>query len=165
MGAVYLAVDETLGREVAIKVMHDDLAKDPASVARFRREALAVARLSHPGVVLVYDLVEEPGRVAIVMERLRGASLRQRLTDQGALSAPEAVAITRSILDALGAAHAVSILHRDLKPANVFVTSQGEVKLLDFGVARLVDATRLTETGELLGTVRYMAPGLLRGGG
>jgi serine/threonine-protein kinase len=163
MGAVYVAVDETLQREVAIKVMHDDLAKDPASVARFRREALAVARLSHPGVVLVYDLVEEPGRVAIVMERLQGASLRQRLAAEGALSAPEAVAVTRSILEALAAAHAVGILHRDLKPANVFVTSQGAVKLLDFGVARLVDATRLTETGELLGTVRYMAPELLRG--
>ncbi|MBL8613484.1 MAG: serine/threonine protein kinase [Myxococcales bacterium] len=163
MGAVYLAVDETLGREVAVKVMHDDLARDAASVQRFRREALAVARLSHPGVVLVYDLVEEPGRVAIVMERLRGESLRQRLTDDGPFAPGEVVAIVRAVLEALAAAHAVSILHRDLKPANVFLTSQGEVKLLDFGVARLADATRLTETGELLGTVRYMAPELLRG--
>ena len=163
MGAVYVGFDPSLNRQVALKVMHEDLTKDPVAVERFRREALALAKLSHPGVVQVYDLVESEGHLVLVMEHLAGQSLRQRM-GAGRMDASEAVNLARELLAALDAAHGVGVLHRDLKPANVFVTSRGEAKLLDFGVARLADATRLTETGELLGTVRYMAPELLRGG-
>ena len=162
MGAVYLALDPSLGREVALKVMHEDLTRDAVAVQRFRREALALAKPAHPGVVRIFDLVEVDGQLVLVMEHLAGESLRQRM-GAGRLPVAEAVALARDLLAALEAAHGLGVLHRDLKPGNVFVTARGEAKLLDFGVARLTDATRLTETGELLGTVRYMAPELLRG--
>ncbi len=171
MGEVYRARDLRLQRVVALKVLPDQLAGDPAALARFEREAQALAALSHPHVVAVHDFGQAGGRAFAVMELLQGLSLRQRLK-HGPLPWPRAVEIAVQIGDGLAAAHGRGIVHRDLKPENVFITPEGTVKVLDFGLARTVAATSsgddtvtsaLTEPGIVMGTVAYMAPEQLRG--
>jgi len=137
MGEVYRARDTKLDREVAIKVLPAQLAADADALARFEREAKAVAALSHPNILAIYDFGRDPstGELYAVMELLEGTTLRERLAD-GPLSTKKVVQIGSEIAHGLSAAHARGIVHRDLKPENIFLTSDGRVKILDFGLAR-----------------------------
>jgi TolB-like protein/Flp pilus assembly protein TadD len=170
MGEVYRAHDPRLGRDVAIKVLPSQRGGDADAVARLTREARAVAALSHPGILTIHDIGQESGRVYFVTELLDGETLRQRLA-RGPLPWREAVPIARAVADAIAAAHAAGIVHRDLKPENVFVTARGVVKVLDFGVAKVVDSdtdvthisAALTAPGLAVGTLAYMAPEQLEG--
>jgi eukaryotic-like serine/threonine-protein kinase len=171
MGEVYRARDPRLHRDVAIKVLSPDVTADPDRMARFRREAKMLAALSHPNIAAIHDLAETDRLTAIVMELVDGPSLAERLR-RGPLPAAEAIAIARQIAEALDAAHERGIIHRDLKPANVILAPGGVVKLVDFGLAKTVDAPGagdLTVTaletvhGAVLGTVPYMSPEQARG--
>jgi dipeptidyl aminopeptidase/acylaminoacyl peptidase len=172
MGEVYRARDTRLGREVAIKVLPEKLASDPAALARFEREAQAVAALSHPNVLGLFDLAREGSTVYAVTELLAGQTLRNRLAD-GPLPQRKALEYGREIVQGLAAAHEKGIVHRDLKPENLFLTSEGRVKILDFGLAKVEafgrDVTQAptegvaTEPGTVLGTVGYMSPEQVRG--
>ena len=163
MGEVYRAWDERLGREVAVKILAAHLGNEPESLARFRREARAVAALSHPNVVAVFDVGSEGDTQYVVTELLEGETLRARLK-RGPMSAEDAAKICAGIADGLAAAHERGIVHRDLKPENVFLTSSGGVKLVDFGLAitRTKSDEALTAPGVLLGTAGYMSPEQLR---
>jgi eukaryotic-like serine/threonine-protein kinase len=159
MATVYLAIDQRLDREVAIKVMHADLATDEDFLRRFIREARSAARLSHPGVVAVYDQGEDAGSWFLVMEYVPGHTLRDLLAERGRLTPREALALLDPVLDALGAAHWNGIIHRDMKPENVLLADDGRVKVADFGLARAVTtATSNQDSKVLLGTVAYLAP-------
>jgi Tol biopolymer transport system component len=178
MGEVYRARDTRLGREVAIKILPDALAADPDALARFEREARAVAALSHPNILAIHDFGVEAGRAYSVTELLEGRTLRERLAD-GALPARKAVECAAQIARGLAAAHDRGILHRDLKPENLFVTDDGRVKILDFGLAKVGEAGPIggeassvthsptrhlaTRPGVVLGTIGYMSPEQVRG--
>ena len=164
MATVYLAVDRRLDRDVALKVMHPHLAEGGSGadfVARFRREARAAARLTHPGLVAVYDQGVDGETSYLTMEYVDGSNLRRRLAEQGALTVSEALRITESVLDALAAAHRGDLVHRDIKPENVLLATDGRIKLADFGLARAVTEVTSTTTGTVLGTVAYLAPELV----
>src|SRR5579859_5463680 len=159
MGEVYQAVDLVLGRSVAVKILPGRLAdQDPTSVRRFEREARAAAALNHPAVVAVYDTGADETARFIVMELISGRSLEAILRDEGPLDAERVAGIGASVADALAAAHAAGIVHRDIKPANLMIASDGSVKVLDFGVARAMDTTTLTQNASVLGTAAYMSP-------
>ncbi len=158
MGSVYLAVDERLDRDVALKVVREDLARDPTCVERFRKEARSAARLSHPHVVAVHDQGQDDDVVFLTMEFVDGFTLRDRL-DAGPLSVREALDVADDLLSALSAAHRCGLIHRDVKPENVLIGPDGVVKVADFGLARAVSAqTMTTGLGGVLGTVAYLAP-------
>jgi beta-lactam-binding protein with PASTA domain/serine/threonine protein kinase len=158
MATVYVAMDTRLDREIALKVMRPHLADDDAFVSRFRREARSAARLSHPNVVAVFDQGEDAGQVFLAMEYVPGHTLRQVLTDEGALTPRAALDILDSMLQALAAAHRAGIVHRDVKPENVILREDGVVKVADFGLARAVTSQSNTSTGMILGTVAYLSP-------
>lgn len=160
MATVYLAVDQRLDRDVALKVMHADLAQDQEFLRRFVREARSAARLSHPGVVAVYDQGQDDGSWFLVMEYVAGHTLRDLLNERGRLTPREALALLDPVLDALAAAHWNGIIHRDIKPENVLLADDGRVKVADFGLARAVTTTTTThqDSKVLLGTVAYLAP-------
>ena len=159
MGSVYAATDERLDRQVALKVMRSDLARDASFVERFRREARSAARLSHPNVVGVYDQGQDEDLVFLAMEYVDGQTLRSLLAQQGALAPRDALRLSRQVLAALGAAHQAGLVHRDVKPENVLLDARGEVKVADFGLARAVTAVTTTTVGAtVLGTVSYLAP-------
>ena len=162
MGAVYRAFDPSLQRTVAIKVM---LGQNPEFLARFEREARAVAKLSHPNVVQVYDFGrDEQNNPYFVMELLPGRSLDSLLKEKGPLPALKVVDVLRQAAEGLQAAHAVGIVHRDIKPHNLMLDDQGNVKLVDFGIARDMASTEeLTSTQATPGTLHYMAPEVLSG--
>jgi len=175
MGEVYRARDAKLNRDVAIKVLPELLAKDPAALARFEREAHAVAALSHPNILAIFDFGTQGGSTYAVTELLEGSTLRMRLAD-GALPVRKAVDFGVHIVRGIAAAHERGIVHRDLKPENIFITNDGVVKILDFGLAKAAGrdetqgsegagATRIAETtpGTVLGTVGYMSPEQVRG--
>ncbi|MDM7853593.1 Stk1 family PASTA domain-containing Ser/Thr kinase [Cellulomonas alba] len=164
MATVYLAVDRRLDREVALKVMHPHLAEGTSGadfVARFRREARTAARLTHPGLVGVYDQGVDGDTSYLTMEYVDGVTLRRRLGERGALSVGEALRIADAVLDALAAAHRGGLVHRDIKPENVLLANDDRVKLADFGLARAVTEVTATTTGTVLGTVAYLAPELV----
>ncbi len=163
MATVHRATDLRLDRTVAVKVMHDGLAHDDDFVRRFQREARAAARLSHPGVVSVFDTGDDDGTLYLVMELVEGRTLRQLLREEAPLPPARAVRLVESVLEALAVAHAAGIVHRDIKPENVLVTGDGRVKVADFGLSRAVSAdTQHTATGEILiGTVSYLSPELV----
>lgn len=164
MATVYRARDRRLDRVVALKLMHPHLADSPNFVARFRREARAAARLSNPGVVAVYDQGSLDGIAYLVMELVEGPNLRD-LIAAGPLSVREALGLTAQILRPLGAAHRAGLVHRDVKPENVLLPSDGSVaKVADFGLARAVTEATQTTTGNVLGTVAYLAPELITAG-
>jgi serine/threonine protein kinase len=158
MGSVYRAVDENLGRQVAVKVLRRELADEPAFLERFRREARAAAALSHPGVAGVYDYGELGGSAFIVMELVEGETLADRIAARGRLPWPEAFAIGEQVARGLAAAHAQRMVHRDVKPANVLVGPGGRAKVTDFGIAKGDAAAPLTRTGMVLGSASYVAP-------
>lgn len=167
MATVYLAFDNKLERNVALKVMHQHLADRALEgdfVARFRREAKAAARLTHPGMVRVYDQGVDGPLSYLTMEYVPGENLRQRLVAEGTFSLEQALSITESVLDALAAAHREGLVHRDVKPENVLLDDEGRPKLADFGLARAVTEVTSTSSGMLLGTVAYLAPELVSSG-
>jgi eukaryotic-like serine/threonine-protein kinase len=158
MSTVYRALDETLQRQVAIKLMNREVATDSDQLERFRREARAVAQLSHPHIVGVIDAGEDNGRPYIVFEHVDGETLKERIRRLGRLPITEAVAYAIEIARALGAAHARHIVHRDVKPQNVLIDEEGRAKVTDFGIARTLDEDGLTADGRVLGTTDYVAP-------
>jgi eukaryotic-like serine/threonine-protein kinase len=158
MGTVWRARDEVLGRSVAVKVLHHRLAREPNVLERFRLEAVAAARLSHPNVVRVFDTGVDDGVAFIVMELFEGQTLEDRI-EAGPLEPREATTLLRGVLQGLAHAHREGVIHRDVKPANVLIDRSGLVKVTDFGIAKAAFATSdLTTTGDLLGTARYLAP-------
>ena len=174
MGEVYRARDTRLGRDVAIKVLPERLAEDAAALSRFEREAKILAALSHPNLLAIHDFGVEGSVTFAVTELLEGETLRSRLAEK-TLPSREAVEIAAAIAEGLAAAHSRGVVHRDLKPENVFITSEGTVKILDFGLARKEEVvrsgeeshsptlTRQTEPGTVMGTAGYMAPEQLSG--
>src|SRR6266545_6805968 len=170
MGEVYRAQDPRLNREVAIKVLPERLANDPKALARFESEAKAVAALSHPNILAIHDFGKDQDVTYAVTELLEGETLRSHLR-RAALPWRKAVEVGIAIADGLAAAHSKGIVHRDLKPENLFLTSDGRVKILDFGLARWIapstsdpaDAPTLTQENTILGTVGYMSPEQVRG--
>ncbi len=158
MSTVYRALDETLQRQVAIKLMNREIASDSDQLERFRREARAVAQLSHPHIVGVIDTGEDEGRPYIVFEYVEGETLKDRIRRLGRLPINEAVAYAIEIARALGAAHARHIVHRDVKPQNVLIDEEGSAKVTDFGIARTLDEEGLTADGRVLGTTDYVSP-------
>ena len=159
MADVYIAEDTRLARQVAIKVLRSDLARDPSFVARFRKEALAAAGLNHPGIVAVYDSGEEPAPY-IVMELISGHTLRELIHKGERVPLKRALEIGEGILAALEYSHHSGIVHRDIKPANIMITDHGDVKVMDFGIARaLADlGATLTSTWNVVGTAQYLSP-------
>ena len=155
MGAVYRAVDEMLDRPVALKILEADL--DDSS-GRLRAEAAALARLNHAGIATLYELLEDDGRLVMVMELVRGQTLHQIVEHIGVLSAQRAAELCMQALEALSHAHSAGVVHRDLKPGNLMLTETGTIKILDFGIARLEGAVHLTRVGSMMGTPAYMAP-------
>jgi eukaryotic-like serine/threonine-protein kinase len=172
MGIVYRARDTQLGRDAALKFLPEEFLQDPQKLERFRREAWAASTLNHPNICTIYEIGEHEGRIFIAMEMVEGKTLGEKLKG-GPLAIEEVMANSRQIAEALEEAHEHSIVHRDLKPANVMVTAKGRVKVLDFGLAKLLRAVEpdapteeslfLTQAGAVLGTVPYMAPEQLRG--
>jgi eukaryotic-like serine/threonine-protein kinase len=165
MASVYLALDVRLDRTVAVKVMHRSLADDPSFVRRFIGEAKTVASLSHPNVVQVFDQGTDGDVVYLSMEYVPGKTLRDVLRERGRLPAREALELMIPVLAALGAAHQAQMVHRDVKPENVLLTADGRVKVVDFGLARAIEATNQTRTGVMIGTIGYMSPEQVTTGG
>ena len=168
MAAVWAARDDVLARPVAVKILHDHLAGDATFLERFRREALAAARLSHPNIVAIYDSGSEPDdgreRHFIVMEHCGGGTLAGVMAAEGPLPPARVVSIGAVVCDALAYAHENGIVHRDIKPANVLITEDGAIKVADFGIAKAAEATGdVTTTGSILGTVSYLSPEQARG--
>jgi len=163
MARVWRATDTVLGREVAVKVLHEHLRDDERFTARFRHEALSVARVSHPNIVAVYDTVNDDEVDAIVLELVDGITLRQHLDENGALAPDDVVEMGIDLARALLAAHRAGIVHRDIKPANVMIGFDGSVKITDFGIARADADTELTLEGSVMGTASYLAPEQLEG--
>jgi predicted Ser/Thr protein kinase/membrane protein YdbS with pleckstrin-like domain len=162
MAAVYCARDLRLNREVAVKVLRDELTRDPDFLGRFEREAQVVASLSHPNIVPVYDVGEEQGSRFIVMEYVRGRTLKEAIEAGGPFSADRAVEIMLCVLDALTHAHERGLIHRDVKPQNILIAPSGDARLADFGIAHLVDSSS-TRTAAILGSAHYLSPEQARG--
>jgi eukaryotic-like serine/threonine-protein kinase len=157
MGTVYKAVDETLDREVAIKVLNPDLT-DEAVLKRFRGEAVTLARLNHPGIATIYELHHHGDDLLMVMEFVRGETLHDLSDRLGPLNPPQGAHLCMQVLDALAHAHRGGVVHRDLKPANVMITDGGSIKVMDFGIARVLGSEHFTHGGYMMGTPAYMAP-------
>lgn len=163
MADVYLAIDTVLNREVAIKFLRGELSADPVALLRFQREANAASALVHPNIIEIYDVGEYNGRQYIVMEYVRGKSLKQLIALRGALDVKEASAIMEQLTSAVAEAHKQHIIHRDIKPQNVLVKDDGTVKITDFGIALAQDSIQLTQTDSVMGSVHYLAPEVARG--
>jgi len=173
MGEVYRARDTRLDREVAVKVLPEAFAADAERLARFETEAKAVAALTHPNILSIHDYGNQEGVVYAVMELLSGRTLQDRL-DSGPVSQKRAIEYALQVTEGLSAAHEKGIVHRDIKPANLFLTEDGHVKILDFGLAKrsqgveaeaetIAPASRRTTAGEVMGTMDYMSPEQARG--
>lgn len=164
MAEVWEGVDDVLTRPVAIKVLLPHLAGDEAFVQRFRREAVAAARLSHPHIVALFDTCSEDGTEVIVMELVRGRTLREVLDDKGQLSPAQVVRVGTQVADALDHAHRNGLVHRDVKPGNILLSDDGRVLVADFGIAKAAEAASdLTEVGQIVGTAKYLSPEQVEG--
>ncbi|HEX7798556.1 MAG TPA: protein kinase [Vicinamibacterales bacterium] len=161
MGTVYKAIDETLDRRVALKLLNADLI-DQDAVERFRREAMMLAKLNHGRIGAIHELTRDGHDLLMVMEYLEGETF-EKLIERGPMAVPRAISLVSQVLDALEYAHGVGVIHRDLKPANLMLSPSGEVKVMDFGIARVQGSEHLTTNGYMVGTPAYMAPEQVRG--
>ena len=158
MANVYLANDTILDRKVAVKVLRGDLSSDDKFIRRFQREALSVSNLSHPNIVEVYDVGEEEGNHYIVMEYIEGKTLKQLLKKRESLTLTEVIDIMTQLTDGIAHAHESYIIHRDIKPQNIMIEDDGRIKITDFGIAMALNATQLTQTNSVMGSVHYLPP-------
>lgn len=165
MANVYLAYDTILDRNVAVKILRGDLATDEKFVRRFQREAISASSLSHPNIVEMYDVGEDDGNYFIVMEYIDGKTLKSLIKRRGALTLPEVIDIMLQLTSAISCAHDSYIIHRDIKPQNVMILDDGRVKITDFGIAIASNATELTQTNSVMGSVHYLPPEQANGQG
>lgn len=165
MANVYLAYDTILDRNVAVKVLRGDLATDDKFVRRFQREALSASSLAHPNIVEVYDVGEDNGQYYIVMEYIEGKHLKELLKKRGKITLSETIDIMLQITDGMSVAHDSYIIHRDIKPQNIMILENGVVKITDFGIAMAMNATQLTQTNSVMGSVHYLPPEQANGKG
>jgi serine/threonine-protein kinase len=163
MGVVYKAVDTVLDRAVALKILPPHLLQTPDFMHRFRTEACAQARLNHPNIVTLYSMLEVPAGLVLVMEYVEGQTLHQRIRSKGPLAPDEALWIFGLALRGVAYAHQMGIVHRDLKPDNIFITRQNEVKIMDFGVAKILDNKEATRSRSMVGTLLYISPEQVNG--
>ncbi len=158
MGVIYLANDTRLNRDVAIKQLAIHLSKEKEILSRFQQEALALARLSHQNIVQVYDFIEAKGSSWIIMEYINGKEFKDFLDESGAIKPVEALKIAKKMVAGLGYAHKKGVIHRDFKPANVLITASGDIKVMDFGIAKLAQSTLHTQVDTMMGSPAYMSP-------
>jgi serine/threonine-protein kinase len=163
MGAVFRGVDVMLEREVAIKMLRPELSRQSNIVERFRSEAVTLAKLNHPYIATLYAFLRHGEDYFMVMEYVRGETLDNVIKKFGAMSVEQAVALFCQALEGIEHAHRLGIIHRDIKPANMMLTDSGSIKVMDFGIARVLGTDRLTRTGHLIGTIEYMSPEQVRG--
>ena len=163
MGAVYRGVDTMLDREVAIKALRPELASQTSVVERFRSEAVTLAKLNHPNIAALYTMFRQGEELYMVLEFVRGETLDSIIQRRGAMPAAEVIPVFCQILDGIDHAHELGIVHRDIKPANMMLTENGKLKVLDFGIARLLGSARMTRAGNIIGTLEYMAPEQVKG--
>jgi predicted Ser/Thr protein kinase len=163
MSVVYKAQHRVTEQEVAIKILPPDLAVYDDVKARFVEEARTLAKLEHPNIVGLFNFVEADGRLHLVMQYVQGRTFEQLIAERGRVPWPEAVTIILGVLEALVYAHGRGVVHRDIKPSNILVREDGQIKVMDFGIAKITNSTRLTATGQTMGTVRYMSPEQVRG--
>jgi serine/threonine-protein kinase len=152
-----------LDREVAIKVLRQEMTMHHSLVERFRKEAMVLAKLIHPNIALLYNLFQQGDQLFMVMEFVSGETLEWQLKREGALLHGQAIALFVQILDAIGYAHQHGVIHRDIKPSNIMILPDGRVKVMDFGIARVLGTERMTRDGSVIGTVEYMSPEQIRG--
>src|ERR687887_2873065 len=164
MSSVFKARDTMLERRVALKVLHPHFTEDEQYVERFRREARAVASLSHPNIITILDRGEDEGRQFLVFELVEGRTLKEVLEEEGRLPVPQALEIALQVARGLAFAHEHGLVHRDVKPQNVILNGDGRAKVTDFGIARSRDIQGVTQTGMVLGTSNYVAPEQAQGG-
>ena len=163
MGEVYRGVNMMVEREVAIKFLRPELAGQPQVVERFRSEAVTLAKLNHPNVATLYDFDRQGDSFIMVLEFVRGVSLDAVIQQRGAIPVDQAVPIFCQVLDGIQHAHDFGVIHRDIKPANMMLTEKGTLKVLDFGIARILGTARMTRQGNIIGTIEYMSPEQVRG--
>ena len=163
MGAVFKGVDLMLEREVAIKMLRPELARQPNVVERFRTEAVTLAKLNHPNVATLHSFFRQADDFFMVMEFVRGETLDDVIRAQGAMQCDQAIELFCMALEGIDHAHKMGIVHRDIKPANMMLTETGSIKVMDFGIARVLGTDRMTKAGHLIGTVEYMSPEQVRG--
>ena len=163
MGAVFKGIDTMLEREVAIKMLKPELASQPEVVERFRSEAVTLAKLNHPNIATLYSFLRQNEDYFMVMEFVRGQTLDDVIKKFGAIDCNRAIVLLCQALEGIDHAHRMGIVHRDIKPANIMLTDSGSIKVMDFGIARVLGSARLTRQGNIVGTVEYMAPEQVRG--
>jgi serine/threonine protein kinase len=163
MGAVYQGVDMMLEREVAIKVLRPELASQPQVVERFRSEAVTLAKLNHPNIATLYSFFRQGDDFFMVLEFVRGETLDSVIASRGAMGSERAIPLFCQALDGIDHAHRYGIIHRDIKPANMMLTENSGLKVLDFGIARILGTSRMTKAGHLIGTIEYMSPEQVKG--
>src|SRR5947209_7723959 len=163
MGAVFRGVDMMLEREVAIKFLRPELSSQPQVVERFRSEAVTLAKLNHPNIATLYNFMRQGDSFFMVLEFVRGVTLDHVIQQRGAIQADQAIPLFCQMLDGIQHAHDFGIIHRDIKPANMMLTDKGTLKVLDFGIARILGTARMTRQGNIIGTIEYMSPEQVRG--
>ncbi len=163
MGAVFKGIDLMLEREVAIKMLRPELASQPQVVERFRSEAVTLAKLNHPNIATLFSFLRQGEDFFMVMEFVRGETLDSLIRRSGAMPCDRAIALLSQALDGIDHAHRMGIIHRDIKPANMMLTETGTLKVMDFGIARVLGTSRMTKQGNIVGTIEYMSPEQVRG--
>ncbi|MDR2148784.1 MAG: serine/threonine protein kinase, partial [Tannerella sp.] len=163
MGTVFLATDDMLQREVAIKVLKRANALDDSNMERFRSEAVILAKLRNPNITMLYNLVQSQGRWCMIMEFVDGETLETLLKRLGTIPVGQVLQIASQTLNGLEHAHRKGVIHRDLKPSNLMISSDGELKIMDFGIARISGNSRFTRVGQAVGTPQYMSPEQIQG--
>jgi serine/threonine-protein kinase len=163
MGAVFRGVDLMLEREVAVKVLKPEFSSQPQLVERFRAEAVTLAKLNHPNVATLHNFFRQGNDFFMVMEFVRGETLESVIKQTGALSCARAVDLFNQAMEGIGRAHKLGIIHRDIKPANMMLTEDGSIKVMDFGIARMLGTSRVTKQGNIVGTIAYMSPEAIQG--